>query len=1181
MRSRKISNIRLNEPLKAVDVNRALDNIINTVNPFIVDTVDAIEATPVVQPVTTVSIASGTGISVVEAPAGTFTITNTLPEDTDVVAGTGISIVEAPAGTFTVTNSDPDQTVALSAGTGISVTGTYPNFTITNTLPEDTNIVAGGGIAVAENPAGTFTIINTNQGGGGGGGQIFYLNGNIPGDAPLPVAGTKELGQPIQPTGTNSGAITLPGTGAYTTINTFVTDLNLPGITDLPAGIWDFNVWMTTSAAQPNEVEARIRLYSWDGTTTTLIATADPVLITNAAVVSQYKLTLIIPQTTITLTTRLYVVLDGRVVGVNSHTITEYYGNSEPSYAHTTIPFAYVENIVAGTAISVVESPTGTYTITNTAPDQTVALTNGTGISIAGTYPNFTITNSDPASSIDVTAGTAISVVESPTGTFAVTNTAPDQIVAMASGTGISVTGTYPNFTITNTDPGTGVNITGGTGVTVTEPTPNNFSVAIGQPVATTDNVTFGVVTASTSVKTPSINPDSSITIQPTSTSATRTVTVQGGTNTLGIGSQVNLTGGQGATTGGSSTITGGQGATAGGAASLIGGASTNASTTGGAVVVRGGNNAAATSTGGAVSIQGGTGTSANGAINIGTTVQSTVNIGVSGLSTTNVLGYLAANTQIPTANSSISPASTSGTGFSTQINGGISTAGIGGAMNVLGGGGNTTGGAVNMTGGSSTTTTGGAATITGGGGVSAGGATSLIGGGSTGASGVGGSVFVTGGSNLAVTSTGGNAYVEAGIGTSNNGIVNIGTDFASLTRAINIGSVGTQNNGKIISLIGGTGTAGTGGNISVTAGTGTTTAGTVTVTAGNSSTTTGGNVGITAGTATGASQTGGAVNIVGGVSNNGGVGGATSIGGGAGVTTGGATIITAGAAAAGGAISITAGVGALSPGGSLTLKSGLSTASDGGELIIQANTGNSVGFRGGHVQIAAGNSTLGTAGNVYVEGGDAATDGTINIGTGTGAAPLGSTSAITIGRTAFNTTINGGVTTPVVVGTYAYAEGSSANVSITNTSTPVTIVYNGVSQSGISLNIATGDFTVPVSGIYSVEFNGIFRAITVPATTWWIAYELFDATTAAVQYTTTCFQPRATTGNSTSWATNDSYEFNMTAILSLTAGRTYRIRARNNTAAGTFVAGFEPTLTNANTSRNGRRFKLSIERKT
>jgi len=54
--------------------------------------------------------------------------------------------------------------------------------------------------------------------------------------------------------------------------------------------------------------------------------------------------------------------------------------------------------------------------------DQTVALTDGTGIDVTGTYPNFTITN-----------------------------TAPDQTVSLTDGTGINVTGTYPNFTVAST----------------------------------------------------------------------------------------------------------------------------------------------------------------------------------------------------------------------------------------------------------------------------------------------------------------------------------------------------------------------------------------------------------------------------------------------------------------------------------------------------------------------------------------------------------------------------------------------------------------------------------------------------------------------------------------------------------------------------------------------------------
>jgi hypothetical protein len=64
-------------------------------------------------------------------------------------------------------------------------------------------------------------------------------------------------------------------------------------------------------------------------------------------------------------------------------------------------PYARKNFINAGTGISY-SSSTGT--IANTAPDQTVALTGGTGISISGTYPNFTITNSSPSSGGTVTS---------------------------------------------------------------------------------------------------------------------------------------------------------------------------------------------------------------------------------------------------------------------------------------------------------------------------------------------------------------------------------------------------------------------------------------------------------------------------------------------------------------------------------------------------------------------------------------------------------------------------------------------------------------------------------------------------------------------------------------------------------------------------------------------------------
>jgi len=79
-------------------------------------------------------------------------------------AGTGISVSGSPitsSGTFTITNTAPDQTVALTASTGISVTGTYPNFTITNTSPSSGGTVTSvTGTAPVVSSGGTTPAIS-------------------------------------------------------------------------------------------------------------------------------------------------------------------------------------------------------------------------------------------------------------------------------------------------------------------------------------------------------------------------------------------------------------------------------------------------------------------------------------------------------------------------------------------------------------------------------------------------------------------------------------------------------------------------------------------------------------------------------------------------------------------------------------------------------------------------------------------------------------------------------------------------------------------------------------------------------------------------------------------------------------------------------------------------------------
>jgi hypothetical protein len=181
-----------------------------------------------------------------------------------------------------------------------------------------------------------------------------------------------------------------------------------------------------------------------------------------------------------------------------------------------------------GTGISVTGSPittSGTLTITNTAPDQTVALTSGTGITTSGTYPNFTITNSGVTSAV---AGTGISV-SGATGAVTITNSAPDQTVSLTASTGISTSGTYPNFTITNTAPDQTVALTAGTGISTSGTYPN-FTITNSAPDQTV--ALTGAGTTSISGTYPNFTITSNDQFSGTVTSVTAGTGLTGGTIT-------------------------------------------------------------------------------------------------------------------------------------------------------------------------------------------------------------------------------------------------------------------------------------------------------------------------------------------------------------------------------------------------------------------------------------------------------------------------------------------------------------------------------------------------------------------------------------------------------------------------------------------------------------------------
>ena len=135
----------------------------------------------------------------------------------------------------------------------------------------------------------------------------------------------------------------------------------------------------------------------------------------------------------------------------------------------------------AGTGISIASN-----TVTNTAPDQTVSLTPGTGIGVTGSYPSFTISNTSPSSGGTITALTG-DVTASGSGSVVATiaNGAVDIPMLSASGT--------PSSTTYLRGDNTWATVSGGGSGTVTSV--GTTGLISGGPITTSGTITTSMAT--------------------------------------------------------------------------------------------------------------------------------------------------------------------------------------------------------------------------------------------------------------------------------------------------------------------------------------------------------------------------------------------------------------------------------------------------------------------------------------------------------------------------------------------------------------------------------------------------------------------------------------------------------------------------------------------------------------
>jgi hypothetical protein len=145
------------------------------------------------------------------------------------------------------------------------------------------------------------------------------------------------------------------------------------------------------------------------------------------------------------------------------------------------------------TNVSLTTGITGTLAVANGGTGATTAAGALTNLgAYAASNPAGYTTNTGTVTSVAASAGTGISVTGSPittSGTLTITNTAPDQTVTLTQAGTTTITGTYPNFTISSADQYSGtVTSVGGTGtvngLTLTGTVTSSGSLTLGGTLA-------------------------------------------------------------------------------------------------------------------------------------------------------------------------------------------------------------------------------------------------------------------------------------------------------------------------------------------------------------------------------------------------------------------------------------------------------------------------------------------------------------------------------------------------------------------------------------------------------------------------------------------------------------------------------------------------------------------------
>lgn len=247
---------------------------------------------------------------------------------------------------------------------------------------------------------------STTTGGSGGGGVTYYFNyanyTNISPTDGLPTS-------PVAPSllgreysvgsgSLQSGELT---ENVYTLVAGFVSLSSEPAVTNIPAGIWDFNIWVDIFGnTSSNQTSMQVRVYKYISSTSTYtpLASSEDLYIYDPTVIAQYIASVTIPQTTLLSSDRIYIEFWAAKSVNQSRHIRFWFDSSHPSHVHTTLPSVAGSGLVK-TVNGVYQSPASLLVNTDVAANAAIDQSKINGLTDVANKANsaFTTVQSNSA----------------------------------------------------------------------------------------------------------------------------------------------------------------------------------------------------------------------------------------------------------------------------------------------------------------------------------------------------------------------------------------------------------------------------------------------------------------------------------------------------------------------------------------------------------------------------------------------------------------------------------------------------------------------------------------------------------------------------------------------------------------------------------------------------------------